>query len=180
MVNFEDSRTKANLMAAFAGESQAWMKYSFYADKARRDGYEQIADLFEETAANERRHAKIWFKLIRRGSIGATQSNLRDAAGGEHFEWEEMYSEFEDVAREEGYNDIAALFKGVAKIEREHEARFRTLIKNLDDGRVFTRVGETIWICHKCGHIYMGQSAPRVCPICRSLQSCFQIKAENY
>lgn len=180
MVNFENSRTKANLMAAFAGESQAWMKYSFYADKARKDGFEQIAEIFEETAKNERQHAKIWFTLIHSGCIGMTQGNLRDAAGGEHFEWEEMYSEFEDTAREEGYNDIAALFKGIARIERDHEARFRRLIGNIENGRVFSRDGDAVWICRKCGHIHIGQSAPRACPICRHPQSFFQIQAENY
>ncbi len=179
-MEFKGSRTEANLMAAFAGESQARNKYTFYAAKAKEDGYEQIADIFTETANNEKEHAEIWFKFIHGGSIPETTENLVDAAAGEKFEWTEMYKEFEQVATEEGFTQIAALFKLVGGIEKEHEERFRTLHENLENGIVFERTNEVVWICRNCGYIHTGKTAPKVCPVCTHPQSYFEIKAENY
>lgn len=179
-MEFKGSRTEANLMAAFAGESQARNKYTFYAAKAKKDGYEQIADIFTETANNEKEHAEIWFKFIHGGSIPETTENLVDAAAGEKFEWTEMYKEFEQVATEEGFTQIAALFKLVGGIEKEHEERFNTLRKNLENGIVFERTDEVVWICRNCGYIHTGKAAPKVCPVCTHPQSYFEIKAENY
>ncbi len=179
-MEFKGSRTEANLMAAFAGESQARNKYTFYAAKAKKDGYEQIADIFTETANNEKEHAEIWFKFIHGGSIPETTENLVDAAAGEKFEWTEMYKEFEQVATEEGFTQIAALFKLVGGIEKEHEERFNTLRKNLENGIVFERTEEVVWICRNCGYIHTGKAAPKVCPVCTHPQSYFEIKAENY
>ena len=179
-MEFKGSRTEANLMAAFAGESQARNKYTFYAAKAKKDGYEQIADIFTETANNEKEHAEIWFKFIHGGSIPETTENLVDAAAGEKFEWTEMYKEFEQVATEEGFTQIAALFKLVGGIEKEHEERFNTLRKNLENGIVFERTNEVVWICRNCGYIHTGKAAPKVCPVCTHPQSYFEIKAENY
>ena len=179
-MEFKGSRTEANLMAAFAGESQARNKYTFYAAKATNDGYEQIADIFTETANNEKEHAEIWFKFIHGGSIPETTENLVDAAAGEKFEWTEMYKEFEQVATEEGFTQIAALFKLVGGIEKEHEERFNTLRKNLENGIVFERTEEVVWICRNCGYIHTGKAAPKVCPVCTHPQSYFEIKAENY
>ena len=166
-------------MEAFAGESMARNKYTYYASKARKDGYVQIAELFEETANNEKEHAKIWFKLLHDG-IGATTDNLADAAAGENYEWTDMYAKFAKEAREEGLLDIATLFEGVAAIEKEHEERYRRLLANIEDGIVFSRDGDTIWKCKNCGHIHVGPKAPEVCPVCSHPQSYFEVKAENY
>lgn len=177
-MELKGSRTEQNLIAAFAGESEARNKYTYYAAKARKDGYEQIADIFEETAGNEREHAKLWFKLLH--GIGSTEENLKDGAAGEHYEWTEMYATFAKEAREEGFQHIAALFEGVAKIEKEHEERYLKLLENVEKGLVFSRDGDTIWICTNCGHIHIGKSAPQVCPVCAHPQGYFEIKAENY
>ncbi len=178
-MELKGSRTEANLMAAYAGESQATNKYTYYASKAKKDGYNQIAAIFTETAANEKEHAKIWFKLLH-GGMPSTIDNLKDAANGENFEWTDMYAEFAKVAREEGFDQIAALFDGVAAIEKEHEERYRKLIANIEGGLVFSRDGDVIWQCANCGHIHVGQKAPELCPVCAHPQSYFQIKAENY
>ena len=179
-MNIKGTKTEANLWAAFAGESQARNKYSYYASKAKRDGYEQIAALFEETAANEKEHAKIWFKLLHGGSIPSTIENLKDGAAGENYEWTDMYAGYAVTAREEGLDDIATLFEEVAKIEREHEERYLKLLANIEGGIVFSRDGEMIWKCRNCGHIVVGKNAPDVCPVCAHPQSYFEIKAENY
>ncbi len=174
------SKTEANLQAAFAGESQARNKYSYYASKAKKDGFEQIAALFEETAANEKEHAKIWFKLLHGGAVPSTVENLKDAAAGENYEWTDMYAGFAKEARKEGFNDIADLFEGVAKIEKEHEERYLKLLENIETGIVFSRDGEMIWKCRNCGHIVIGKSAPDVCPVCAHPRAYFEVKAENY
>ena len=174
------TKTEANLWTAFAGESQARNKYTYYASKAKKDGYVQIAALFEETAANEKEHAKIWFKLLKGGEIPSTAEILLDAAEGENYEWTDMYAKMAQEAREEGFNDIAALFDGVAKIEKEHEERYRKLLKNVEEGTVFSRDGDMIWQCSNCGHIVIGKKAPMLCPVCKHPQAYFQIKAENY
>ena len=179
-MNLEGTKTLENLKTAFAGESQARNKYSYYASKAKKDGFEQIAAIFEETANNEKEHAKMWFKLINGGSISDTLDNLYDAANGENYEWTEMYDEFAKVADEEGFNHIAFLFREVAKIEKEHEERYKKLIKNIEEGVVFTNDGDTIWICRNCGHVHIGQKAPEVCPVCAHPQSYFERKANNY
>ena len=179
-MELKGSKTEQNLMTAFAGESQARNKYTYYASKAKKDGYEQIAAIFEETAANEKEHAKMWFKELHGGSIPDTIENLYDAAAGENYEWTDMYSEFARVAREEGFDRIAYLFEGVAAIEKEHEERYRKLIENIEGGLVFSRDGDKIWKCRNCGHIVIGKEAPKVCPICAHPQSYFEIKAENY
>lgn len=179
MAELKGSKTEANLMAAFAGESQARNKYTYYASKAKKDGYVQIAALFEETAANEKEHAKIWFKLLN-GGIGSTLDNLKDAAAGENYEWTDMYAGFAKTAREEGFDFIADLFEGVAKIEKEHEARYLKLVENIENGLVFSRDGDVIWQCRNCGHIVIGKKAPETCPVCAHPQSYFEIKAENY
>lgn len=173
------TKTEANLMAAFAGESQARNKYSYYASKAKKEGYVQIASIFEETANNEKEHAKIWFKLLHDG-IGSTIDNLKDAADGENYEWTDMYAAFAEDARKEGFDEIATLFEGVAAIEKEHEERYRKLLANIEDGIVFSRDGDMIWQCANCGHIVIGKKAPEVCPVCAHPQAYFQIKAENY
>ena len=178
-MELKGSKTEANLQAAFAGESMATHKYTYFASKAKKDGYQQIAAIFEETAANEREHAKMWYKLIN-GGIDSTLENLGHAAEGENYEWTDMYSEFAKVAREEGFEQIAALFEGVAAIEKEHEERYRRLITNIEQGVVFSKDGDTIWQCRNCGHICIGKEAPEVCPVCAHPQSYFQVKAENY
>ena len=180
MADIKGSKTEANLMTAFAGESQARNKYTYYASKAKKDGYQQIAALFEETANNEKEHAKIWFKLLNGGSVPSTIDNLKDAADGENYEWTDMYAGFAKTAREEGYDDIAVLFEKVAEIEKAHEERYRKLLKNIEDGVVFSKDGEMIWECRNCGHIVVGKKAPEVCPVCAHPQSYFQVKAENY
>ena len=179
-MKLKGSRTEQNLMTAFAGESQARNKYTYYASKAKKDGYEQIAAIFEETANNEKEHAKMWFKELHGGVIPDTMENLLDAAEGENYEWTDMYSEFAKVAKEEGFDRIAYLFEGVAAIEKEHEERYRKLIENIEGGLVFSRDGDKIWKCRNCGHIVIGKEAPKVCPICAHPQSFFEIKAENY
>lgn len=179
-MELKGSRTEANLMAAFAGESQARNKYTYYASKAKKDGYEQIAAIFEETANNEKEHAKMWFKELHGGNVPSTEENLLDAANGENYEWTDMYAEFAKVAREEGFTRIANLFDGVAKIEKAHEERYRKLLKNIDDKLVFSKEGEAVWICRNCGHIVIGKDAPAVCPVCAHPQSFFEVKAENY
>lgn len=179
MAELKGSKTEANLLTAFAGESQARNKYTYYASKARKDGYVQIANIFEETAANEKEHAKMWFKLLN-GGIGDTLDNLKDAAAGENYEWTDMYTGFAKTAREEGFDQIANLFEGVAKIEKEHEERYLKLVKNIEEGLVFSRDGDVIWQCANCGHIVIGKKAPEVCPVCAHPQAYFQIKAENY
>lgn len=178
MKELTGSQTLKNLEAAFAGESMARNKYTYYASKARKDGYMQIAAIFEETARNEQEHAKMWFKLAH--GIGDTVQNLTDAANGENYEWTDMYSEFARTAKEEGFDHIAELFEGVAAIEKEHEERYRKLVANIENGLVFSKEGDAIWQCSNCGHICIGQKAPEVCPVCSHPQSYFQIKAENY
>ena len=179
-MELKGSKTEQNLMAAFAGESQARNKYTYFASKAKKDGYEQIAAIFLETADNEKEHAKIWFKELNGGVIPDTLDNLYAAASGENYEWTEMYDEFAKTAREEGFDRIADLFEGVALIEKEHEARYKKLIENIEGGLVFSKDGDRIWKCRNCGHIVIGSSAPDVCPICNHPQSFFEIKAENY
>ncbi len=179
-MELKGSKTEANLMAAFAGESQARNKYTYYASQARKDGYEQIAAIFEETANNEKEHAKLWFKELHDGSIPDTLTNLKDAANGEKYEWTEMYKEFAATAREEGFNDIAKLFDMVGDIEKHHDERYMTLISNIEDNLVFQRGEEKVWICRNCGHVYVGEKAPAVCPVCKHPQSFMELKAENY
>lgn len=180
MKELKGTKTEQNLKEAFAGESQAHTKYLYFASKARKDGYEQIGDLFAETAKNEKEHAKIWFKFLNGGSVPATTENLAAAAAGENAEWTDMYVRMAAEAREEGFDEIARLMEGVAAIEKEHEARYRQLLANINDGVVFSRDGDRIWQCGNCGHIVVGKKAPAVCPVCAHPQSYFQIKAENY
>ena len=179
-MELKGSKTEANLMAAFAGESQARNKYTYFASKAKKDGYEQIASIFLETAENEKEHAKRWFKLLNGGEIPSTEENLLAAAEGENYEWTDMYEEFAKTAREEGFDHIAYLFEGVAKIEKEHEERYRKLLSNVKEELVFSKDGDKIWKCRNCGHIVIGKEAPDVCPICAHPKSYFEIKAENY
>ncbi len=179
-MELKGSKTEQNLMTAFAGESQARNKYTYYASKARKDGYEQIAAIFEETANNEKEHAKLWFKQLHGGEIPDTMQNLEDAAAGENYEWTEMYKEFAEVARQEGFARIAYLFESVGKIEAEHEKRYLTLLKNVKDDKVFHKDGDKIWICRNCGHVYVGKDALDVCPVCNHKQSFMEVKADNY
>lgn len=179
MVDLKGTKTEANLLAAFAGESQARNKYDYYASKAKKEGYVQIAKLFEETAANEKEHAKIWFKILHDG-MPDTIENLKDAASGENYEWTEMYAQFAKEAEEEGFDKIAYLFEAVGKIEKEHEAKYLKLIDNIEKDKVFSRDEEVIWECANCGHIHVGKNALKVCPVCDHPQSYFKIKAENY
>ena len=179
-MELKGSRTEANLMTAFAGESQARNKYTYYASKAKKDGYVQIAQIFEETANNEKEHAKIWFKLLHDGGVPTTIENLKDAAAGENYEWTEMYAEFAVVAKEEGFDHIAALFEMVAKIEKDHEERYKKLLANIEGGLVFSRDGDMMWICSNCGHVHFGKEAPELCPVCAHPKAYFMVKAENY
>ena len=179
-MELKGSRTEANLMTAFAGESQARNKYTYYASKAKKDGYVQIAQIFEETANNEKEHAKIWFKLLHDGGVPTTVENLKDAAAGENYEWTEMYAEFAKVAKEEGFDHIAALFEMVAKIEKDHEERYKKLLANIEGGLVFSRDGDMMWICSNCGHVHIGKEAPELCPVCAHPKAYFMMKAENY
>lgn len=179
MSELKGTKTEANLQTAFAGESMAKNKYTYYASKAKKDGYEQIANLFLETAANEKEHAKIWFKLLHDG-IADTVTNLEDAAAGENYEWTDMYAQFAKDAKEEGFDKIAYLFDAVGKIEKEHEKRYLELLKNVKEGLVFSRDGEMIWQCANCGHIHIGKKAPNVCPVCDHPQAYFQLKSDNY
>lgn len=180
IMDLKGSKTEKNLMEAFAGESQARNKYDYYAGQARKDGYQQIANLFEETAGNERMHAKIWFKYLMGGEIPKTEANLVDAAAGEHFEWTDMYARMAEEAREEGFIEIAKKFEMVAAIEKEHEERYKKLLENIEGGLVFSRDGDTIWKCLECGHIVIGKNPPKVCPVCAHPQSFFEVRAENY
>ncbi len=179
-MELKGSKTEKNLMEAFAGESQARNKYTYYASKAKKEGYEQIAELFLETADNEKEHAKLWFKLLHDNDVPSTVENLKDAASGENFEWTNMYERMAKEAREEGFDRIAFLFDGVAKIEKEHEARYLKLLENVENGLVFSKDGEKIWKCRNCGHIVIGKVAPEVCPVCAHPKAYFEIKAENY
>ena len=179
-MELKGSKTEKNLMEAFAGESQARNKYTYYASKAKKEGYEQIADLFLETADNEKEHAKLWFKLLHDNDVPSTIENLKDDASGENFEWTNMYERMAKEAREEGFGRIAFLFEEVAKIEKEHEARYLKLLENVENGLVFSKDGEKIWKCRNCGHIVIGKSAPEICPVCAHPKAYFEIKAENY
>jgi len=179
-MEFKGSKTEANLMAAFAGESQARNKYTYFASAAKKEGYEQISAIFEETAGNEREHAKLWFKELHGGSVPCTVENLLAAAEGEHYEWTEMYKEFSEIAKEEGFTRISALFASVAKIENSHEARYRKLLANLEEGIVFKKTEEVVWICRNCGHLHVGKTAPTVCPTCNHPQAYFEMRETNY
>ena len=177
---YAGTQTEKNLEAAFAGESMARNKYTYYASKAKKEGYEQIAKLFLDTAENEKEHAKLWFKLLHGDEIPDTMTNLKDAAEGENYEWTDMYAEFAAVAREEGFTRIAALFEGVAKIEKTHEERYRKLLANVKGGLVFSKDGDMVWECANCGHLHFGKQAPEVCPVCAHPQAYFKLRAENY
>jgi rubrerythrin len=180
MKELKGSKTEANLQAAFAGESQARNKYTYYASKAEKEGYNQIGAIFRETADNEKEHAKIWFKLLHGDDVPDTVTNLKDAADGENYEWTDMYAGFAKTAQEEGFDHIAALFKMVGAIEKEHEARYRKLLANITGGLVFSRDGDATWQCANCGHIIIGKKAPELCPVCKHPKGYFQIKADNY
>ena len=180
MANLKGTKTERNLMEAFAGESQARNKYTYFASRAKKDGYEQIAAIFEETAGNEREHAKMWFKLLCGGSVPSTVENLKAAAGGEHEEWTEMYKRMASEAREEGFADIAESFESVAAIEKEHEERYLKLLKNIGDNAVFSRNEKSVWICRNCGHIEEGPNAPDLCPVCSHPKAYFELRADNY
>ena len=179
-MELKGSKTEQNLMTAFAGESQARNKYTFFASQAKKDGYEQIAAIFQETADNEKEHAKLWLKLLNGGAIGSTEENLKAAAAGENYEWTDMYAEFAKTAKEEGFARIAYLFEEVGKIEKEHEERYLKLLENVKEGKVFEAGEVKIWKCRNCGHIVVGTSAPEVCPVCNHPKAFFEIKAENY
>lgn len=179
-MELKGSKTEKNLQAAFAGESQARNKYTYYANKAREEGYPQIADVFEETARNEQEHARLWFEALNGGVLYDTVTNLQDAANGENYEWTDMYKEFAETAKEEGFDRIAKLFEEVAKIEKHHEERYMKLVGNINDDLVFKRGEETVWICRNCGYVYVGENAPMVCPVCAHPQSFMELKAENY
>ena len=179
-MELKGSKTEENLKKAFAGESQARNKYTYFASKAKKDGYEQIAAIFEETANNEKEHAKMWYKLLSGGQIHSTTENLKEAADGENYEWTDMYDEFAKVAEEEGFKDIALKFRQVAEIEKHHEERYRKLLKNIDDEVVFSRDEDKIWVCRNCGHVVIGKKAPDVCPVCAHPQSYFELQAQNY
>lgn len=180
MKNLKGTKTEQNLQNAFAGESMARNKYTYYASKAKKEGYEQIAALFLETAQNEKEHAKIWFKLLHDGAVPSTEENLFDAAEGENYEWTDMYDSFAKEAREEGFDDIAYLFEAVGKIEKHHEERYRKLLENVKGGLVFSKDQDMIWQCANCGHIHIGKQAPGMCPVCKHPQAYFQIAANNY
>ncbi len=179
-MDLKGSKTEKNLKEAFAGESQARNKYTYYAAKAKKDGYVQISKFFEETANNEKEHAKIWFKLLMGGAVPSTVQNLEDAVNGENFEWTDMYAKFAKEAKEEGFDDIALLFEKVAEIEKEHEERYRALLANIQNGKVFKKEEDVIWECANCGHIHTGKTAPDICPVCAHPQSYFMVKAKNY
>ncbi|MDO4759707.1 MAG: rubrerythrin family protein [Candidatus Saccharibacteria bacterium] len=179
-MDLKGTQTEKNLQAAFAGESQARNKYTYFASKAKKDGYEQIAAIFEETANNEKEHAKMWFKILEGGAVKSTPENLAAAADGENYEWTDMYADFAKTAREEGFDEIADKFEAVAAIEKHHEERYRKLLKNINDAKVFSKDGDQIWICRNCGHVVIGKVAPEICPVCSHPQSYFEIKAENF
>lgn len=180
MGDLKGTKTEQNLKTAFAGESEARNKYTYYASKAKKEGYVQISNIFAETAANEKEHAELWFKLLHGDTIPDTATNLLDAANGENYEWTDMYARFAEEAREEGFTKIAFLFEKVAEIEKEHEARYRKLLANVEGGLVFSRDGDCIWQCSNCGHIVIGKKAPEICPVCSHPKAYFQLKAENY
>ncbi len=179
-MELKGSKTEQNLMAAFAGESQARNKYTYFASKAKKEGYEQIASIFEETAGNEKEHAKMWFKLLCGGEIGDTMSNLKAAAEGENYEWTDMYAEFAKVAREEGFDEIARKFELVGAVEKHHEERYLKLLSNIENNEVFKREESTVWVCRNCGHVHVGKSAPMMCPTCAHPQAYFELRSENY
>ena len=179
-MNLKGTKTEKNLMEAFAGESQARNKYTYFASKARKEGFIQIANIFEETAGNEKEHAKIWYKYLHGGEVGSTIENLEDAANGENYEWTDMYDRMAKEAREEGFDEIAVKFEMVGKIEKEHEERYRKLLANVKEGLVFSKDGDTIWQCSNCGHIVIGKKAPQMCPVCAHPQSYFEVRKENY
>ena len=179
MADLKGTKTEQNLRTAFSGESEATNKYTYFASKAKKDGYVQIAAIFEETANNEKEHAKLWFKLLHDG-IGATLDNLKDAAFGENYEWTEMYPTFAKEAREEGFHEIADLFDGVAAIEKEHDERYRKLFANIEQGIVFSREGDVVWQCANCGHLHFGKEAPELCPVCAHPKAYFHLRSENY
>ncbi len=179
-MELKGSKTEANLLAAFAGESQARNKYTYYASKAKKEGYEQIAEIFEETANNEKEHAKLWFKALNNGEVPSTLENLKDAANGENYEWTEMYKEFAETAKSEGFTEIANLFEKVGEIEKHHEERYMKLVNNIENNLVFERGEEKVWICRNCGHIYVGKKALKVCPVCKHPESYMELKKENY
>jgi rubrerythrin len=180
MKELKGTKTEANLQNAFAGESKARNKYTYYASQARKDGYVQIANLFEETANNEKEHAKIWFKLLHGGEVPGTEVNLLDAADGENYEWTDMYARMAEEAKAEGFDQIAQLFLGVAKIEKTHEERYRKLLSNIKEGLVFSREGDQMWICSNCGHVVVGKNAPELCPVCKHPKAFFELKPNNY
>jgi len=180
MPELKGSKTEKNLMDAFAGESQARNKYTYYASRAKKDGYEQVAAFFEETAGNEKEHAKLWFKQLHGGDVPGTCDNLADAAAGEHYEWTDMYKRMGEEAREEGFNDIAFLFDSVGAIEKTHEERYQKLLKNINDGSVFAKKEKAVWICRNCGHIVDSEAAPQVCPVCAHPQAYFELRVVNY
>ncbi len=180
MENLKGTKTEANLLTAFAGESEARNKYTYYASKAKKDGYVQIGNLFEETANNEKEHAKIWFKLLHDGGIPTTVENLKDAAAGENYEWTNMYAQFAKEAKEEGFDHISFLFSEVAKIEKSHEERFKKLLANIQEGVVFSKDNDIVWECSNCGHLVFGKAAPEICPVCNHPQSYFKERAVNY
>ena len=177
---YSGTQTEKNLEAAFAGESQARNKYTFFASKAKKDGYEQIAAIFQETADNEKEHAKMWYKELRGGAVESTEVNLEAAADGENYEWTDMYKGFADTAREEGFSELADKFEAVAAIEKVHEERYRKLLDNVKERKVFSKDGDAIWVCRNCGHIVVGKDAPEICPVCAHPQAYFEIKAQNY
>ena len=179
-MNLKGTKTEQNLMEAFAGESQARNKYTFYASKAKKDGYVQIANIFEQTANNEKEHAKLWFKYLHGGAVPSTAENLKDAAAGENYEWTDMYARMAREADEEGFHDLAEQFRGVAAIEKEHEERYRALLANVEAKRVFEKSEVKVWECRNCGHIVVGTKAPEVCPVCKHPQSYFELRAQNY
>lgn len=179
-MNLKGSKTEKNLMTAFAGESEARVKYEYYASQAKKDGFNQIQEIFEETSRNEKEHAKLWFKALHGGKIPSTPDNLIDAANGENYEWSDMYKEFAITAREEGFNEIADLFDGVAGVEKEHEIRYLKFLKNIEENKVFHKEEETVWKCRNCGHIYTGKDAIELCPVCDHPIAHMEVKAENY
>ncbi len=178
--SLKGTKTEKNLLEAFAGESMARNKYTYFASKARKDGYEQIARIFEETAGNEKEHAKLWYKYLHGGDISDTATNLEEAASGENYEWTDMYDRMAREAEEEGFTEIAFKMRGVAAIEKHHEERYRKLLENIKEGIVFSRDGDRMWLCLNCGHIHFGKEAPKVCPVCNHPQSFFEINKENY
>lgn len=178
--NFKNSKTYDNLKTAFAGESQARVKYQFFASRAKKDGYEQIAEIFTETSDNEKEHAKLWYKYLNDGTVADTRTNLEIAAAGEDYEWTDMYKEFARIAREEGFDEIADKFDGVGAIEKEHEERYRKLIKNIDDDVVFKSEKVTVWKCRNCGYTFVGNEVPEVCPVCAHPRAYFELRAINY